>query len=140
MGILNKIRGGSGSNHHSGRMDYPYPGDGKPKSAAPDPFTGPSSPKPSTPAAPASTPAPSSMRYPVHEGGGDYLHVTSTGDDKHTVSRYGNDHSLKGSVEGAYFGHDSKTGMASWQSSSDPKGYFGTGNVKVTGAYDTKNG
>lgn len=126
MGIKNTMRGGSGSNHHSGRMDYPYPGDGKP-AAAPQ-------------ASPASTPAPSSMRYPVHEGGGDYLQVTPTGDDKHTVSRYGSDHSLKGSVEGAYFGHDAKTGMASWQSSSDPKGHFGTGNVKVTGAYDTKNG
>lgn len=125
MAIRNTMRGGSGSNHKSGRMDYPYPGDGSPKPAA-------------SASAPQSSPA--SMRYPVHEGGGDYLQVTPTGDDKHTVSRYGSDHSLKGSVEGAYFGHDAKTGMASWQSSSDPKGYFGTGNVRVTGGYDTKNG
>lgn len=129
MGIRNRIRGGAGSNHHSGRMDYPYAGDGSPKASAPA----------SSPAS-APAPAPSAMRYPVHEGGGDYLQVTPTGDDKHTVSRYGSDHSLKGSVEGAYFGHDTKTGMASWQSSSDPKGHFGTGNIKVTGGYDTKNG
>lgn len=34
MGIKNNMRGGSGSNHNSGRMDYPYADDGTPKPSA----------------------------------------------------------------------------------------------------------
>jgi len=30
MGIFNKIRGGVGSDHYSGRNDYPYQGNGAP--------------------------------------------------------------------------------------------------------------
>lgn len=129
MGIFSKQRGGTGSNHHSGRMDYPYAGDGRPKATS----------APSAPQAAAPAPSPA-MRYNVEGGGGDYLLTTPRGDDKYDVSRYGSDHSLKYNTEGAYFGRDEKTGMASWSGGKDMGGLGGKGNIKVSSGYDTSKG
>lgn len=130
MGIYNKIRGGVNSNHRSGRMDYPYAGDGSPAYSGKD-FANEVSSAPKAGKSSAPSAAPSSQRYNVKDGGGDYLRVTPTGGDYNDVSRYGSTGDLKYSTKGARFGHDAKTGMASWGGGKDHGGMGGKGQLSI---------
>lgn len=107
MGIFNKIRGGAGSNHRTGRMDYPYAGDGSPAQPA----------QPKQPAQPAQ-PAPSGRgKYLIHgSAGGGYVTTTpSQGkEDRHDVTYWSHDNKEQYSVSGARFKHDADEGTASF--------------------------
>lgn len=119
MGIFGrKMRGGAGSNHFSGRMDYPYAGDGSPAPA-----------QPSTPAPPAA------QRFNIKGGGGDYLNVTPVEGGMHNVSRYGSTGELKYSTKNAMFDYDQKSKTAGWYQGSDHGGMGGKGQLEVDGPY-----
>lgn len=121
MGIFGrKIRGGSGSNHMSGRMDYPYAGDGSPAPKAPA--------QPEAPAGP-----PPSTRYNIKGGGGDYLHITPNEGGTHNVSRYGSKGELKYSTKNAWFDHDKKSNTVGWYAGRDHGGQGGKGQLEIWG-------
>jgi hypothetical protein len=119
MGIFNKIRGGAGSNHYSGRGDYPYAGDGAP--AQPtyggNDFANEVSSAPKAGPAPAQ-PAPSGRgKYKIHgkDGGGYVTTTPSQGKEgRHDVTYWSDDNKEQYSVSGANFQHDADKGTASF--------------------------
>jgi hypothetical protein len=133
MGIFNKIRGGAGSNHYSGRNDYPYAGDGAP--AQPtyggNDFANEVSSAPKAKPAPVEAPPGGSQRYQIHGGGGDYLQVTKM-DGKHNITRYGSKGESQYQTKGADFHHDTETGEASWGGGKDHLGMGGSGKLKMS--------
>ena len=161
MGIFGrKMRGGAGSNHFSGRMDYPYAGDGTPDpftSPSPakftpypadyDPFTAPSKPdaegrvsapaitkKPSAPEAPATAGPLPSKRYNIQGGGGDYLHVEDVGDNYYSVTRFGASGERQLHSPRAQFAFDAQKKTASWIDSKNPNAYGGRGmDIPISG-------
>jgi len=129
MGIFNKIRGGAGSNHYSGRNDYPYAGDGAPAPSQPAdngadewvrdassnrPSGGNYSKETMSPQSGAAS-APSGRGRYLLKGGG-YVRTTPTAgkEGRHDVTTYSNDHKPQYSVSDASFHHDEKAGTASF--------------------------
>lgn len=139
MGIFNKIRGGAGSNHYSGRNDYPYAGDGSPapqmytwgnqppkneprpnsdaddwanESAGLRPSSGTKAPQSN---AGSAQPTPSGRGRYLLKGGG-YVRTTPTAgkEGRHDVTTYSDDHKPQYSVSDASFHHDEETGTASF--------------------------
>lgn len=121
MGIFGrKIRGGAGSNHMSGRMDYPYGDTGAPA--------------PRAAAQPAPAGPPPSKRYNIKGGGGDYLHVEDVGDNYYSVTRFGASGERQLHSPRAQFGYDEKEGTASWIDSKNPNAYGGRGkDIPISG-------
>lgn len=77
------------------------------------------------------------QRYQIHGGGGDYLHVTPTGDGKHDINRYGSKGEIQYQTKGAGFGHNAETGEVSWGGGKDHLGMGGEGKLKMSsGPYD----
>jgi len=141
MGIFNKIRGGAGSNHYSGRNDYPYAGDGAPSQPADngadewvrdassnrptkhefpsDLYThritdGNFSKETMSPQSGAAS-APSGRGRYLLKGGG-YIRTTPTAgkEGRHDVTTYSDDHKPQYSVSDASFHHDEEAGTASF--------------------------
>ena len=125
MGIFNKIRGGAGSNHRTGRMDYPYAGDGSPaqpantdaddwanEAAGLRPSSGTKAPQSN---AGSAQPTPSGRGRYLLKGGG-YVRTTPTAgkEGRHDVTTYSDDHKPQYSVSDASFHHDEETGTASF--------------------------
>lgn len=122
MGIFGrKVRGGAGSNHFSGRMDYPYAGDGAPAAKAPAQTPAPAGPPPS-------------KRYNIQGGGGDYLHVEDVGDNYYSVTRFGASGERQLHAPRAQFGFDAQKKTASWIDSKNPNAYGGRGmDIPISG-------
>jgi len=131
MGIFNKIRGGADSNHRTGRMDYPYAGDGSPapqneprsKHELPsDLYThritdGNFSKETMSPQSGAASAPSGRGKYLIHgSAGGGYVTTTpSQGkEDRHDVTYWSNDNKEQYSVSGARFKHDADEGTASF--------------------------